>query len=172
VIPDLSYKAYQYASRFEMDIGELDQGLRRHLEKLASAGGYASIDALVERLNQPEDSGENEITNRTIHHKTLAELLSRPNLTIEELKSAVDKVWALTGQQDMIRRTEFFNSDHALADIQALLDDSGDVPVAVRVNDFIEAATEHVTRRRTGGSARSCAVCERPAVQHSPGRIR
>ena len=141
--PDLSYKAYRHAGRFEMDQGELDQGLRRHLEKLAKTGGYASVDAMVERLHQPEESGENEISNRTIHHKTLAKLLSRPNFTIDELRSEVDKIWALSGQQDTIRRTAFFNSDHALADIRTLLDDGGEIPVAVRVNNFIEAATEH-----------------------------
>jgi hypothetical protein len=36
---------------------------------LAKEGGFASVSELVVRFKEPENSGENEITNRTIHQQ-------------------------------------------------------------------------------------------------------
>ena len=142
-LADISFRAYVHGRKIDIDPTILDQGFRRHLEKLANAGGYASIDELVKRLMAPATNGENEITNRTTHHPVLAELLGRDDYTADELKSATDQIWALTGQQDSIRRAAFFKSPQALEDIRALLDDDSGSSIEVRINNFIEAAFQH-----------------------------
>lgn len=142
-LPAISYKAYSQAVMVDLDPVELDQGLRRYLERLTKEGGYESIRALVDRINEPESSGENEITNRTVHQKELQAALGRSNLATDELASITGRLWSLTSVTDIIRRDAFLKSEYALSDIRALLDEGGGVPVAVRVDDFIDAASEH-----------------------------
>jgi hypothetical protein len=142
-LPAISYQAYSQALMVDLDPAELDQGLRRYLERLAQDGGYGSIRDLVDRINEPESSGETEITNRTIHQKELQQALRRGDVTAQEIAAITKHLWALGGRQDSIRREAFLKSDQAMADMRALLDESAGVPVAVRIDDFIDAAGNH-----------------------------
>lgn len=103
-----------------------------------------------DRIKAPGSTGESEITNRTIHQKTLQEALKRSDLTKDELKSAIEKLWALKGRTDLIRRTAYFRSDEVMNDSHALLDEDGGVPVAFRISDFVEAAATHGYSPETG----------------------
>lgn len=140
--PAISYKAFTHGIMVDIDATVLDRGIRSYMERIAEKGGYSLLD-LIERIQTPEASGENEITNRTIHQKALQDVLSRGALTKEQLKAATDKLWSLGDRRDLIRRNEYFKSDEVMADIRALLDESGGIPVAVRISDFVEAAAAH-----------------------------
>ena len=141
-LPRLSSDAYTHGLKITLDPTAVDRGFRAYLERLAKEAA-CSVSELVDRIKAPESSGESEITNRTIHQKALQEALKRSDLRKDELKLAVDKLWALQGRQDLIRRNAYFKSDQVMNDVHALLDDDSDVPIAMRISDFVEAAAAH-----------------------------
>lgn len=143
----ISHAAYLRRHGLKLNPDALDRGFRSYLERLALEAG-CTVGAFVDRLKLPISSGESEITNRIVHQKELADLLVRPDFTKDELKAATDKLWALTGRQDSIRRTAYFKSPEVLSDVGALLDDS--VDVRERINTFIKAAFDHGYRPESG----------------------
>jgi len=138
----LSYDAFARGQNVGLDPSVLDNRFREYLQRLA-VDAQCSIAELVARIKRPLSGGESEITNRTIHQKELRDALNRPELTKEELKTAVGKLWSLLGRQDIIRRTNYFRSDEVLNDVRALLDDDSGIAIATRIDDFVKAAVEH-----------------------------
>ena len=138
----LSYDAFVRGQNVGLDPSVLDTRFRKYLQRLA-LDAQCSVAEVVAHITRPLSGGESEITNRTIHQNELQDALNRPELTKEELKTAVGKLWSLLGRQDIIRRTNYFRSDEVLNDVRALLDDDSSIEIATRIDNFIEAAVAH-----------------------------
>jgi hypothetical protein len=137
------------------DIATLDAGLRAYLERLAEAGGYTSLAEVAQRLNQPEASGESEISNRVVQQRALRTILESKDFAIEDLKKQLNRMWALSGRFDSVWRSRFFESEFAIQDIRALLDEQGAKSLDERINTFLDLAIDHGFRPKDGNPSRS-----------------
>jgi hypothetical protein len=149
-LPEMSYRAWISSAGIELDPVALDEGFRKLLERTATANGV-SVSALVhEMLHKIGDEGENEITNRVKWQAELARVLSDKNYTEDDLKQVLIKLWALYGQQDIMRRNAYFKSGKVLADIKVLLSDDDETGMPQRINEFIDSAVAHGYKPVTG----------------------
>jgi len=151
----ISHKAYVSTAQLKLEFGELDKGFRKLLQR-TSEKNNCSVSDLTHSLKEvPTFEGENEISNRVNNLKKLSVLLHSKEFSIESLRAIIDKLWVLGGQQDIMRRNAFLKSAEALPNIKALLDDESEIPISVRVKNFIDASFD-LGYRPNEGEDRTC----------------
>ncbi len=142
-LPEISYRAWILAVGLELDPVALNDGFRKLLEKTAKMNGIDIPEFVQRMLSEVGEDGQNEITNRVKWQAELARVLAAKDLSEEQLKQALAKVWALQGRMDIVRRNAYFKSGKVLTDVKALLAEGDESEMPQRINQFIEAAIAH-----------------------------